>query len=371
MVPRRFILLLLLPLFVLYGCGKQASNVMKIGAILPITGDQAAWGNEAQDGIMLAIKSFNANRPKIEARLFVQDTRGEPRSALAATHFLISTENVAAIVGDMTSATTLAAAPLCDTDKVVLITPVASSPLISKAGDYVFRIYPSDDYEAEVVARKFINDSCRRVATIYTNDDYGKALEGRFKQDFADMGGVAIAEFGFQPGTSDFRSYIAKLEGYRYDAIYLISFYKDGAQFLRQKFQLGNKKPVIGAAALMQNELIRIAGIAADGLIIPQKIGFSSDNQDSITVRFVSSYRKEFGPAPDFVAAQAYDAANVILSAIKAGATSGESIRQFLHTHDYGEGVTGYIAFDEFGGLKSAKFQFVKVVKGNFVVESD
>jgi branched-chain amino acid transport system substrate-binding protein len=366
---RNKILILLVGLSVLVACGKKETSVIRIGAILPMTGDEAEWGKKAQAGIDLALQDFNTENPLIHVEVSVQDTKADPKLAYTAAVFLINSDRVISIIGDMTSRNTLAAAPVCDSNQVVLITPVASSPLISTAGEYVYRIYPSDDYEAKVVAGWMISHRLKRAVTVFVNDDYGAALDSRFKEEFQSLGGTLASEVAYQPGTQDFRTYILKLKGKQYDAIYLISFYKDGAVFLRQKLELGNRKPVVGAAALYEKQLIDLAGISAEGLVIPHKIGFNPMSPDTMTVRFVNEYETRFRDKPDFVVAQAYDAANVILHAILHGARTGKEVKTVLDSQEYGKGITGNIAFDSNGDLKSSEFEFLRVHDGAFVTE--
>ncbi len=117
------------------------SEEIKIGAVLPLTGDGAKYGQSAKSGLDLAVEEINANggiKGKF-INVIYEDTKMEPKEGTSAVLKLLTIEKVPAIIGAMASSVTLAIAPIAEENKVVLLSPVSSSPLITDAGDYIFR----------------------------------------------------------------------------------------------------------------------------------------------------------------------------------------------------------------------------------------
>ena len=233
--------------FFISGCAEDKE--IKIGAILPLTGEAAKWGEQAKDAINLAIE-LNNNKFASRITIKYQDTKDDTKEASNAARFLINVEGVQAIIGDMTSAKTLNAAPRCEQNKVVLLSPVASSPKITNAGEFIYRIWPSDVFEAEFSTQWFYNHNFRKVAIVYLLDDFGLPLKETFEKKFTATGGSIVFSEGYSSDVNDFRTIISKLSKTEADAIYLISHYNDAATFLRQKTELGSKLPVVGTADL-------------------------------------------------------------------------------------------------------------------------
>jgi branched-chain amino acid transport system substrate-binding protein len=128
---------------------------VRVGVVLPLTGDLAAYGNNAKDGIELAAQESNgpALGPQgISVRLLVEDSKGDPQTAVSSLQKLITIDRVSCVIGDVASSPTLAMAPIANQNRVVLLSPAASSPKITKAGEFIFRDWPSDDFEASGMA---------------------------------------------------------------------------------------------------------------------------------------------------------------------------------------------------------------------------
>ncbi|MFZ3091499.1 MAG: ABC transporter substrate-binding protein [Nitrospirota bacterium] len=192
-----------------FGCEKKEEKEIKIGAILPLTGDAAKWGNNTKNGIDLAVEKVN-NAGGINGRklkILYEDTQGTPKNGVAAIQKLITIEKVPAVIDDSMSTVTLAMSPIAEKSKVVLLATGATAPKISEAGDYIFRIWNSDDLEGKVSA-KFVYDDLKlyNAAILYINNDYGNGLESVFKKAFEKLGGRIISSESFGQGDTDFRN---------------------------------------------------------------------------------------------------------------------------------------------------------------------
>ena len=144
-----------------------------IGAVLPVTGEYGAFGASVARGIGLAIEELNA-AGGVEGRKIVvdvEDSAGVPGQGRAAAEELIFEKGVAAIIGAMSSDVTLAIAPVAEESRTVLLSPASSSPEVTNAGDFVFRNYPSETLQSELIVGYAFRHSCRRAAILTIDDD--------------------------------------------------------------------------------------------------------------------------------------------------------------------------------------------------------
>lgn len=360
-------LLVVIALSLTGGCGQEPSqqDQVTIGAILPLTGDKAAWGTQARDGIDFALYRQSEMSPRI--RVDYQDSQGEPRMAATAARALTGRARLPAIIGDMTSATTLAAAPVCQQARVVLLSPVASSPLITDAGSFIYRIWPSDLFEAGFTAQWLKDRQYSRIAVVHISDEFGVPLAEAFSE--ACPSDIIVTTLSYLPDTENFRPLLFRLQEHEPDAVYLISHYTDAARFLRQAHTSGRSFVVVGTASLKNDVFVQQAGSSAHGVFFPSRKGFSASSENQDVRAFVEDFNTKYGRSPGLVEAQAFDAAQLLIAAIDHGARTGEEIKQFFDALpvDGFDGVTGPIRFDENGDLVSADFHMLTVRDGRFI----
>lgn len=260
------------------------------------------------------------------------------------------------------SATTLAAAPICERNSVVLLSPVASSPLLSDAGSYVFRIWPPDTFEARFVAHWATEQQLESVSVIYVNDEFGVPLRDAIKTEFQEQGGVVLQEQAFTARTPNFRPVIRSTLAAKPDLVYLIAHYSEAATLVRLMREENFSGVVVGTNSLNNPAFLREAGSAAFTISFPNRVAFDPQSTDPTTKEFLDSFQTKFGRQPGVVEAQAYDAASLILKAYNSGSSTGEEVRSFLRRYEQETyaGVTGTIRFDSSGDLASADFRMVR-----------
>lgn len=342
----------------------------RIGAILPLTGDAASWGQSGKEGIELAISEINSKGGIGGKKLSIiyEDTQAQPEKGASATVKLATVDKVPAIVGDLISATTLAAAPIAERNKVVLLSPTASAPKITEAGKFIFRIWPSDLAEgiaiANFAAQKLM---LKKIGVLYIQNDYGIGLKDVFEKEFVKLGGRVTDSVSYKPEETDFRSQLTKLVKQNPEAIYLISYYKDAGLALKQARQLNVKARFLGTTAIQEPKLFEIAGDAADGVIYPLSSGYDPRNQDEVVKAFINKFKEKFGKEPSFVQAQCYDAVSIIAFAMSKGNPAGPDIQKALETLKDYHGTTGTISFDENGDVQ--KPTMIKIIKGKDFVD--
>jgi branched-chain amino acid transport system substrate-binding protein len=354
----------------LHGAGDP--NVLRIGAAIPLTGASAAWGEQARWGIEFAVQTVN-DAGGIDGRRVVvvhEDSQALPRPAVTAFHKLTQVNRVPVVVGDVTSAATLAMARFAEERHVTLIAPTSSAPAITTAGRFVFRVWPSDRLEGEGAATWASAQRFSRVAILHIANDYGAGLAAAFQTHFARRGGRVVSVQAYAQGQTDFRPFLTRAKAERVDAVYLVSDdndYKDAALVLKQGRDLGVEAQFIGTAALENPELIRLAGPAAEDVVYPTTAGFDSAAPMPRQKAFVDKFTAKYGKAPDWASSHAHDAALIALDALKSGARTGEEIRAMLDRTRKFEGVTGTIRFDENGDVIDTTVLMKTVHKGEFV----
>jgi branched-chain amino acid transport system substrate-binding protein len=163
------------------------SDEIKIGAILPLTGEAAEYGEDAKLGIDLAVEEINAaggiNGKMIQ--VVYEDSQATPSQGVAAIQKLITVDKVPVIIGAMASSVTLAIAPIAEENKVVLLSPASTAPQITEAGDYIFRNEVSDAYGGKAQAELTWDElGIKNVAILCINNDYGVGTADTFKKNF-------------------------------------------------------------------------------------------------------------------------------------------------------------------------------------------
>ena len=348
------------------------SEEIKIGAILPLTGDAASWGEMGKQGIDLAVDEINSEggiKGK-KIKVVYEDTQADPQKGVSAMRKLVSIDKVPVVIGDIVSAVVLAAAPIANENKVVLISPTASAPAVTDAGEYVFRNWPSDVFEGEFMARSAYNElGLKQVAILYINNDYGIGLREVFTETFEQLGGEILAAESYDADATDFRTQLTKIKATTPQTVYLISYYKDGALILKQATEMGLETQYLAASAIEDPKLIEIAGPATEGLIYPLSSGYDPESHEENIQEFKREFTARYGEEPSYVAAQAYDAMKIVAFSIEQGGTEGSGIQAAMTNVKDFSGVTGETTFDENGDV--IKPMAIKTVKnGEFVLYS-
>ncbi len=328
-------------------------NVIAVGIMGPYTGGAAVYGNAAKDGAMLAFNEANMSKIKV----VVEDTKSETKEAATAMNKMVSVDNVQAVVGDLISAATLAAAPIAEQNQVVVISPASTSTDVSDAGDYIFRTIPGDDGQGIFAANTMSEAGYTELALLYTNDQYGNGLAAIITDEFTSIGGEIVAEETYEAGSSDMRTQLTKIKDADPEVVYIVSNTPDSSvALLRQVTEIGIEADIYGSEGLKVASILEL-GDSVEGITITS---VSPESEE-----FRQKYMDEYGEEPPAFAAQAYDAANAIIMAIEQGATNGEEIKDALYEMEF-DGASGHIKFDENGDVEGG-YVLVEVQDGAFV----
>jgi branched-chain amino acid transport system substrate-binding protein len=344
---------------------KREPEEIKIGVILPLTGELASHGEDAKRGGDLAIKLRN-QRGGIQGRKIVaiyEDDGNNPTTALSAFNKLLTIDKVQVVLGGMTSTVALALSPIADKKKIVLFSPTASHPKLTKKGGYIFRNWPSDNYDAKVIAEFSYNVLRKRsFAILYLNNDNGRALSGLFARRIKALGGNILANQGYEPGTNDFRTVLSKIKNLSPDALYTPGYYEDVAKILVQAKEMGINTQFLASSAIENPKLIELAGNAAEGLIYSKTL---INPEDENYKEFLQHFKNLYQTDPGIAASQCFDAVNIIIMAIERGGYKSSEIQKELYNIQNYPGVTGKTSFDESGNVIK-EFSIFTVKNGKF-----
>jgi branched-chain amino acid transport system substrate-binding protein len=327
-----------------------SASGITIGVVLPLTGPAATYGNNALRGLQLALKQ----RPELtdgkKVTLSTQDSKSDTAQAVSALQAILATQPVNVVIGDTSSSSVLAMAPVAQAAKIVLISPCASNAEISKAGSFIFRTWQSDADEGKVGA-KYARDQLKwkTVVSLYIDNAYGQGMLKVFRENFVDDG-HSVVGIPYPEGASDLRSQITQLKGGRYDGIYLLGFPNELVLALRQLRDQQVSLSILATQAIDDPAIYTRAKDAADGVLFTTTV--PPDANAPAVKSFTEAYKGQFHLDPGLCSDSAFDAANLVLNAFNDGQTAADLLRQFLHNVRNYAGASGPITFNASGDVE-------------------
>ncbi|MFZ0062026.1 MAG: ABC transporter substrate-binding protein [Pyrinomonadaceae bacterium] len=323
---------------------------VRIGVFMSLTGDTANFGISSTNGIKMAADEVNAtggiNGKQIE--LLVQDDRSDASEAATIVTKFVTQDQVHAILGEVASSRSIAAAPIAQNAKIPMLTPSSTNPEVTKKGDFIFRSCFIDPVQGAAIAQfaaRTLNAK-RGALMVDRKNDYSTGLEKVINEVFTRLGGQIVVTQSYQAADQDFNAQITSIKGANPDVIFVPGYYGDVALFAKQARDKGITVPIVGGDGWDSPSLYQIGGAALNGCYFSNH--YSPDDADPLVQKFVSDYKSRYGSVPDALAATAYDAARIMFDAIKrANSLDGTAIRNALSATKEFPGVTGKVTFNE------------------------
>ncbi len=334
-----------------------ASGELKIGGILPLTGDGAAYGVPIQQAAILAQKEINENGgiKGRKIKFIWKDGQCEKTTAKAAAEQLVNEEGVEFLLGGACSDEFLAAAPIAQAKKVVVFSTTATSPKISELGRYVFRTCPSDAMAGKAAAGyAFEKWGAKTAAVIAENTDYSLALKEVFSENFSRLGGKVVLAETFTSNNADFASVSARVKSLNPDVLYLLpQTSTPGVLLVKTLKAQGVTAKILTAEVLLSRELVAEQGKVLEGVTGIET--FFDENRPK-TKAFLELYKKEYNLEPSYPAdiSGVYDFLYLIKAAYEAGAKNPDEVADWLYQVRQWEGALGVLGFDSQGDPKLA-----------------
>ncbi|HLL90820.1 MAG TPA: ABC transporter substrate-binding protein, partial [Tepidisphaeraceae bacterium] len=329
----------------------RAQNEIVIGQFAPMTGSTAAFGVATDDGVQLAVDEINAaggvlGRP---VKVVTVDDRSDPAEAVTAVQKLINQDKVVAIIGEVASTRSLAAAPVAQRARVPMLTPASTNPKVTQVGNYIFRSCFIDPFQGKAIANYAIGTKgLKRFAVLYdVKNDYSIGLRDAFVAAAKDKGGEVIADESYGEGDRDFRAQLTKIKATNPDAVFVPGYYTEVGLIIKQAREVGVTVPLMGGDGWEGEQTFQIAGAAADGCFYTNH--YSPEEQRPAVQKFVAAYKQKFdGKTPNAWAILGYDAMHLMADAInRAGGTKGSDVRKALAETTGFPGASGTITMDE------------------------
>ena len=341
----------------LSGCGSSGSNDVKIGVLNEMTGGNATMGTSAANGAKLAIKEANAKGGVLGKKIegVYADNKSEPSESANAMTKLASQDRVVAVTGIFSSSNAIASSSVAEANKLPFLAVGATNPKVTvdeksgKVKDYTFRICFIDPFQGTVGANFVLENLKLKKAAILvdSSSDYSKGLAAFFKEAFAKGGGSVVAEEAYLQKDQDFKTILTKLKALDVQVIYVPGYYEEVGKIVKQAREMGLMQPIVGGDGWDSPKLVEVGTAAAlNNTFFTNH--YSADDTSEASKAFVENYKKEYGQAPDAMAVLSYDAANVLIDAIKrAGSTEPDKIRLALADTKNVPTVTGTTTLNE------------------------
>ncbi|MEO0072229.1 MAG: ABC transporter substrate-binding protein [candidate division WOR-3 bacterium] len=363
------ILMIIFSVAIPFNCKRNPKEI-KIGAILPLTGNAAKYGTWTKEGMELAAEEINSQQKGIRVKILFEDDGGTPQGGVNAFNKLIKVDKVSVVTGVILSQVALALAPIAEKNKIILLSTGASSEKIKDAGDYVFRIRESSRDHGKKAAEYALTIS-KQAGVIFLNAENGISYADEFKKHYEDAGGKIVLWEKYNEGETDFRSYLSKMREGKLKVVYIPGLVVEIAYILKQAKEMGISATFISSVGAENPKLLEIAGEGAEGLVYTYPFfDVSLSEIDARIKKFVDNYIKKYGHNPDFLAANGYDGIMLLAEIIRECGYNTNAIKKKLYETTNFPGIGGEFSFDEYGEVtkpvilkhvKNKEFQLFKV----------
>ena len=336
----------------LAGCGKSAdSNSVKIGLLNEMTGGNATFGTSSANGAKMAFKEANAKGGVLGKQIVavIADNKSEPSEAANAMTKLAMQDGVVAVTGGFASSNAIAASSVAESAKVPILVVGATNPKVTvdektkKVKDYTYRVCFIDPFQGTVGANFVLNTLKLKKAAVMvdSSSDYSKGLAAFFREAYVKGGGAILAEEAYLQKDQDFKSVLTKLKSMNIEVLYVPGYYEEVGKIVKQAREMGINVPVVGGDGWDSPKLVEIGSAAAlNNTYFTNH--YSVEDNSPASKTFVEAYKKEYGQVPDALAVLGYDAANLLIDAIKrANSLDKEKIQAALASTKAFPAITG------------------------------
>lgn len=323
-----------------------------IGMFAPLTGFAAGDGESAKTAANLAVDTVNASGgiDGKKVTLKVYDDASKPDQAATLIRKMIQQDKVDVVVSGSYSAQTRAVAPVVAQANKLMLVGYAVDPKITEAGPSIWRVGELATIQGKVGGELVTGKlAAKKVAILQVDNDFGSSLVSSFKPYIKSKGATVVYEAKYPLDEKDYRPILASAAAANPDVIYAPGYYNNAADILKQAKESGVKAQIVGVEGYDSPDLIKLAGPAANGVIITTELNRDSDSE--VVQKFIAAYLKASGGRPaDAVAAEVYDATLIAMDALKwAGSNETDKLVSALKSHSNSEfpnSVTKIIAFD-------------------------
>lgn len=335
-----------------------AAQDVKIGAVLPMTGDAASYGTWMRNGMEIAVDQINSQWGNGKSLTLVyEDSKSNPRDGVAAMNKLISADGVTAVMTTLTGVTK-ALIPVAEEKKIILTTS-ATLPGITQGTTHVFRNATNLGSEIRALA-EFAGTRYKKAAILSVNLEWAEWGAKAFAEQFEAAGGEIVANVSFAPDATDTRAQLTRIRVAQPEVV-LVLAYKTTGQVLKQARELGIGAQFIGTLDFELPEVIEIAREAAEGSIYTKAV-FDSDNPtEGVMAEYTREYETRYGKKPEVYSATMYDMLIMLANALAESENDTERARQAILSIKNFPGASGTTTFLPSGDVeKSVELKIIR-----------
>ena len=339
---------------------------IKIGHVGPMTGGIAHLGKDNENGVRMAVDEANAAKIKIDGKdakfvLVAEDDQADPKVGTTVAQKLVDAK-VAGVVGHLNSGTSIPASAIYNQGNVPVISGSATNPKLTEQGfKNQFRVVGRDDQQGPAIASYMAATAKPKVVAIIDDATaYGEGLANEVEKTLTAAKIKVLPREKGTDKTTDWKAVLTKVKGKKPDAIFYGGMDATGGPLVKQGRELGIKAIFSFGDGACTEEMGKLAGEAAEGLLCSQA-GVPVAAADK---KFLENYKKKFNADPILYAPFTYDAANLLIESIKkANSPDPAKYLPELAKIEY-KGATGSIAFDEKGDRKDAEMTIFTMKAG-------
>ncbi len=353
------IMCILLIVSVFSGCGKkEEETTIKIGMIGPLTGEVAMYGTSVLNAAELYVEQYNeaGGLNGAEVEIIAYDDKHDATEATNAYNKLVTSDEVIAIIGAVTSTPTIAVAQASLEDNIPIMTPTATHPDVTSFGNNMFRSCFLDPFQGSTMAKFAKNElDATKAAVIYNNSDaYSTGLYESFVETSEEVGLEVVAVESYAGTDADFKAQLTNIASKNPDVIFAPDYYNSLYLLMTQANEVGVEAQFLGVDG--GDGILGIEGVDAsqvEGLYFANH--YSTEDQSPLVQNFLSGYKAKYNEDPSALAALGYDGAMLLIAAIEKVAAdmeiepTGEVFQAIIDALDATdmECVTGNITYDE------------------------
>ena len=358
----------------------EASATLKVGALAPLTGGVAEYGNAVNNGLTLYVEELNAkggvNGKQIQ--LVTYDEEGDPVKAVTGYNSLVD-QGVVAIIGDVTTAPTVAVVVESQADGMPMITASATAETVTcqlnadgsvaKVYENMFRSCFIDPFQGNKMAAFAVDELKAKTAAVLYNvgSDYSAGCAAAFQETAQEKGLELLAVESYADGAVDFQSQLTNIAAKAPDVLFVPDYYSVVALVAQQAYAAGSKATMLGS-----DGWDTVMDVVTDPALLEGAYycsGYSTEDTRAEVQTFVKNYEAKFNASPNMFAAQAYDAAMILCAALEKAEASGakagsdeyrQAVIAAMKATDMGC-VTGHVTYDEYNNpQKSAAIIYIE-----------
>ena len=353
------------------GSAASAQEVIKLGYAGPMTGPQAQYGKDMQNGLTLAVEEFNATKPKIAGKdvkfqLVSEDDQADPKTGTTVAQKLVD-NGVKGMLGHFNSGTTIPASRIYNNAGIAEIA-MATAPEYTKQGyKTTFRMMTSDTQQGSVVGAFAVKKlGYKNIAIVDDRTAYGQGLADEFEKAAKAAGATIVRREFTNDKASDFKAILTQIKSKNPDAVFYGGAEGQSAPLLKQMRELGMKSTLMSGEMSKTDDFIKLAGPQAAEGMVASLAGLPLEQMPG-GAGYKARYEKRFGTPVQTYSPYAYDGAMALMQAmVKAGSSDPAKYLPILAATNM-QGVTAkHYAYDASGDLKDGGITVYKVTGGKW-----